>query len=465
MAREGFLGASFFICRQDETRRYPRNICRTLAYDLAFSDWSHARAVWNELNSTPHLASLPIREQVIRLLSKHFGLVQIDNRSTIIVIDALDESIENDEDYHEEGRLIPLLVSAFQNQAVKIFVTSRNEQYIANYFVGIDHDGFKLYYMEKSDASRDIRSFYEYRFHQLVLSHQLGTADWPSTTHLHVLTERTGHLFVYASTIMTFVSAARFDPIERLDSILKHERDPIDRDNVFGPLDKLYMHIIASAVTHNRVINVQLRDRVVTLIGTILLLQHPLRFSSIVALLVTLNSGYSTRVLRTDLESLSSVIPVPESDVDPVEIFHPSFPDFMQDASRCRDPHLRISPPNAHLHIAVACLRLMNSCLRQDICDIQDFTLLNSEITDLQKRLDRCISESLGYSCEYWIQHLVSAPASPTLIEELEKFCEHHLFHWIEVLSLLKVKGTHDALMRAAKWCRVCLLFRPLIPY
>jgi hypothetical protein len=253
MANEGFLGASFFISRQD-----PRNIVRTLAYDLALSDWSRAQAVSNELNSTPHLTSLRIREQVDRLLSKPSGPAQTDNRSIVIVIDALDESVENDEDYHDKDRLIPLLVSAFKHRAVKVFVTSRNEQYIANFFVEIDHDAFKLHHMDKSDASRDIRSYYEYQFHQLVLSRRLVCADWPSTFDLDVLTKLTGHLFIYASTIMTFVSATRFDPIQRLDFVLKHERDSIKRDDVFGPLDKLYTHIIVAAVTHNRVINDQL---------------------------------------------------------------------------------------------------------------------------------------------------------------------------------------------------------------
>jgi hypothetical protein len=46
VARAGFLVASFFISRQDEARRDPGDIVRSLAYDLATYDWSRAQAVW-----------------------------------------------------------------------------------------------------------------------------------------------------------------------------------------------------------------------------------------------------------------------------------------------------------------------------------------------------------------------------------------------------------------------------------
>jgi hypothetical protein len=457
VARTGFTVASFFISRHDEVRRDPGNIVRSLAYDLAAHDWSRAQAIWNELNSIPHLLSLTIPEQVTRLLSRPFGLEHIEEFPIIIIIDALDESTESDSDHARENHLIPLLVSAFKRQSVKIFVASRNEQYILNYMAGMEHGTLRLHHMEKSEASKDVRSFFETKFRQLVQSRNLRY-DWPSSSDLDVLIERTGHLFVYAATIMAFVSDAHEDPEQQLQSILDDKNESMEEDDgVFDQLDKLYTQIILAAVMRKGALNTRRRDRVRMFIGTVIILQSPLPFPSIVDLMMTHDKKYSKQALRTDLEALSSVIPAPQTDVDPVQIYHPSFPDFIQNPNRCRDHGLHVSSSEASQSAAIACLRLVNKGLHKDICEIRDFTVRNRDIYDIHRRLDCFVPQSLRYACIHWMSHIVStASVSSALLEELAHFCKNHIFHWIEVLSLLgSLSAASHGLLRVLDWCRV----------
>jgi hypothetical protein len=458
IARAGCMVASFFISRQDEARRKPENIVRSLAYDLATHDWSRAQAIWNELNSTPHLLSLTVPEQVMRILSKPYGLEHIDDDfPIIIIIDALDESTENDNDHDRGSHLIPLLVSALKHQNVKIFVASRNEQYISNYMARMEHGTLKLHHMEKSEASKDVRSFFKTKFRQLVQSRNLRY-DWPSSSDLDALIERTRHLFVYAATVMAFVSDVHEDPEQQLQSILDYKNESMEEDDgVFDQLDKLYTQIILAVVMRKGALNARRRDRVRTFIGMVIILQSPLPFPSIVDLMMTHDKKYSKQALRTDLEALSSVIPEPQTDVDPVQIYHPSFPDFIQNPNRCRDHGLHVSSSEASQSAAIACLRLMNKGLHKDICEIRELIILNKDIYDLQQRLDRFVPQSLRYACVHWMSHIVCTGSdSSTLLEELGHFCKSHISHWIEVLSLLgSLSAASHGLLHTLHSCRV----------
>jgi hypothetical protein len=454
MALEGVLGASFFISRQNEARRNPHNILRSIAYDLAVLNTSRAQSVWDHLTSAPNITSRHINEQARRFLAYPFPLQQIGGLSFLVVIDALDESDRNQEQEQEE--LISLLVSSLKYQAVKILVTSRDEPRISKMLDGLTDESFKLHRMDQSDVSKDIRAFYETRFQQLIRSRRLKEPNWPSPDDLDILTDRTGFLFIYAATVVNFISAERFSPVKRLHSILASHPESSQHDVDFEDLDKLYTQIVSSAIIVKGSINEHVQSRVKTLIGTIIVLQHPLRFQSIALFMMVFNDTWVEEELRGDLESLASVILMPENEADSVNIFHPSFPDYMQNPSRCKVLNLSVSSGDAHLSVALACLRIMNECLYRDICNIRDFTIENRKISDLPARLNHFVPEWLEYACVHWISHVVSAIVVRPLIEELEKFCKNHIFHWIEVLSLLQnLDAGYHGLPRTLDWSRV----------
>ena len=101
----------------------------------------------------------------------------------------------------------------------------------------------------------------------------------------------------------------------------------------------------------------------------------------------------------------------------------------------------------------------MNQNLKHDICDIRDPSLTNADIEDLKERHDRFLPPELRYACEFWAVHLSQASRSDEeLMKELEVFCNKHILHWVEALSLLeKVSASQRYLPGAIGWCKVSI--------
>jgi hypothetical protein len=124
---------------------------------------------------------------------------------------------------------------------------------------------------------------------------------------------------------------------------------------------------------------------------------------------------------------------------EPVRLFHPSFPEFIVDAARCIDLRFRLDPGESHPVPAARCLIIMNNQLKQDICDIHDPTRTNSTVSDLPERLEKSVSPELRYAAIYWMHHVTSAfVATADVFDALTIFCDDHILHWLELLSLLK---------------------------
>jgi hypothetical protein len=181
------------------------------------------------------LPSLHINEQARHLLARPLALQQVVGISTVIVIDALDELSENED---EEQGLVSLLVS------------------FSNRLDALTDETFKLHCMEQSNVSRDIRSFYESLFRQLIASRRLQLTDWPSSDDLTILTDRTGSLFVYRATIIKFVGTpSRFNTLQRLRSILDFRHSSSQHYVLFQTTDLLYTQIIHAVVMVDNVID------------------------------------------------------------------------------------------------------------------------------------------------------------------------------------------------------------------
>jgi hypothetical protein len=99
----------------------------------------------------------------------------------------------------------------------------------------------------------------------------------------------------------------------------------------------------------------------------------------------------------------------------------------------------------------------MNWDLKYDICKIEDYSLLNSEVGDLQSRLNGHLSAELRYACKYWIVYLIdSLEPDESLRSELRAFCSERLLQWIEALSLLKaLPSALSGLPQAITRCQV----------
>jgi hypothetical protein len=135
-------------------------------------------------------------------------------------------------------------------------------------------------------------------------------------------------------------------------------------------------------------------------IGAVVLVVNPLPPSGI-AELVRLDPKEVTMFLTL----AHSLLALGEDFDQPVKPFHKSFPDFITDPSRCTDTRFYISPKYLHLELAKNCLRMMNDGLEQNLLSLPDYAL-NSEVKDLETRINDRISVALQYACRSWHNHL-----------------------------------------------------------
>jgi hypothetical protein len=93
-------------------------------------------------------------------------------------------------------------------------------------------------------------------------------------------------------------------------------------------------------------------------------------------------------------------------------------------------------------HLAERCMSQLIKLLHMNMCHLHSPSLFNDEILDLKTLLRRHVTAALLYSCRFWIthwlEHICAAGAWAQVPDGLNDFCDEHLLHWIEVLSLTK---------------------------
>jgi hypothetical protein len=67
------------------------------------------------------------------------------------------------------------------------------------------------------------------------------------------------------------------------------------------------------------------------------------------------------------------------------------------------------------------------------------------------------VPDALQYAASFWCTHLAASGSPHSLLSNaLEEFCQKHLFHWVEMLSLLEHVATAEtALLKVIEWSEV----------
>jgi hypothetical protein len=446
--------ASFFISRLAAAdRRDALSIFHTLVYQLAASNGNMLRKVCDALRDDLTLLMKGLSVQIPKLFFPLLLLIP-DSARLVIVIDALDEC-DKDIDGREAGELIPLLMHSLRAapKHARLLITSRDEVSIRNMFNDItggasEQKELRLHDMDNKTVQGDIEIYFRHHLQRIARWANLPAGKWPGDSEFDKLLIRAGVLFVYAATIVRFLDDDMYEPSVRLRLVLAS--DSTSAPETYQMLDLLYAHVLATAATsrggHGRQQD-DLAERVRCLLGTIVCLQQQLPSKDIVSLM-----DLPDELTYRTLGRLRAVLIY--EDRKPVRVFHPSFPDFLANPSRCVDGRFRLEASERHAEIAFRCLVFMNKRLRYDICGSGRPWLQNNEVLHLVDALEDL--GSLCYACMYWAAHLRLAGAQHSrLAGELVLFCEGHLLHWIELLSLMgKLSCIDDYLPGALEWCQ-----------
>jgi len=446
---DGRLGASFFCSRDYSDRSDLHFIFPTLAIQLA-RRYTEFRSIFIPLvQSDPDIAHEPLCNQMKKLIVEPLEKSTI---STVIVIDALDECKDD-----EPASAILSVLGQFISQIprVKFFLTGCPEPRIREGFrlhlPAETTDVFVLHNVEPNLVNNDIRLFFKQSFLEIE-NLRSGLDGWPTEKQLDCLCERAAGLFVYAVATVKFVNHKTGNPKKQLDRLLQSpdsSREGKTKFKADTTLDSLYTSILREAFDGNDPEG----DRMArSVLGAVILATNPLSPSAVATLL-----GFDIEDVLPHLSSVGSLL-LQEDIGSPVRPFHKSFPDFIIDPTRCTDERFRVSPPSHHQELLVGCLELMDWTLEKNMCKLPD-AVMNSEVDDLDERIERHLDLALQYACKSWHKHLVDENTArmPVVISSLHHFLEKKLLSWLEVLSVLgAAREAVDALEVAARWLKVC---------
>ncbi|KAF9649800.1 hypothetical protein BDM02DRAFT_3166192, partial [Thelephora ganbajun] len=441
----GLLGTSFFCSRDFEDHSDLRLIFPTLAFQLAHKYPTFRSVLIPLLRSNPDIVYESLMNQMGELIVKPLKSADV---WTVIVIDALDEC----KDEEPQSAILSVL-GRFVKQIpkVKFFITGRPEPRIKDGFrlpLLVDStDVFVLHDVQPSLINSDIRLFLKHELSEV--ARQRRVEGWPRDEHINVLCHRAGGLFVYAVATVKFLDASTRLPERQLDAIVNFPEHTVHEGRTrFNPkttLDSLYTSILETAFSEE---DQEVDLKVRSIIGAVVLVVNPLPPPAIAELI-----GLDPREVTLFLTSVQSLLTFDEGSKQPVKPFHKSFPDFITDPSRCTDARFWISPKSLHLELAMNCLRVMNGGLEQNLLSLPDYAL-NSEVKDLETRIDDRISDGLRYACRSWHSHLTKTEGDVAgVVSRLRVFLEEKFLAWLEVASVLGVvRGVIVGLEQLILW-------------
>ncbi|KAG8785224.1 hypothetical protein FRC12_017836 [Ceratobasidium sp. 428] len=431
------LGASFFCSQRLPECRDVSRIVPSISYRLSLFSVSFRHALARVLQDDKDAYNQPLQEQFKALLAQPVRKEKDTfPANVVIVIDALDEC----DDQGGVAKVITTLLSHATTLPVKFFVTSRPEPKIIDQMRRQEAEGvrieLRLHELKSTVVRQDIATY---------LTAKLAPARL-SETELNVLVRRSGVLFIYAATVVRFIE---FDSFTRSKQRLKLVLDAsaISSKETNEPLDELYTTILKAALEPKGLIRAE-KEAQETLLRHVVCAREPLSLDVMAGLL----QADSTEQVSTSLRPLQSVLSVSESGI--IGTLHESFPNYL--LNHARAGRFYCDPGRHHAQMAERCFRLIKVPSPPfNICKLESSYLLDDEVPDLDRKMDKAISQALSYACRYWATHLELGYYSHDLLLLLYEFLSERLLLWMEVMNLKKHmwEGV-DALRQAQRWCK-----------
>ncbi|CUA73492.1 putative WD repeat-containing protein all2124 [Nostoc sp, PCC 7120] [Rhizoctonia solani] len=433
------LGASFFCTRSLPTCRDVKLILPTIAYQLArFSD-PFRGALVQVLERDPDVHTKALRVQFQRMILEPLqGVRDSLPNNLVVAIDALDEC----DDGNGVERILEVLLEQASDLPVKFLISSRPEYHIRDRIgKSVRKTQVTLHELEEKMVKADIETY---------LRTELTSLSIPLTKErLEGLVARAGVLFIYAATVIRYITDIDADPFERLDTVLHVIHPATEASNTTEEIDELYEAVLASAFSNPRLGNVEKQRRELVL-HTVVCAQEPLTIEGLAGLL-----GLGHTQVVTALRPLWSVLHISEqSTTDRVNILHASFPDYMLDPGR--SGQFTCKAELHHAKLAQLCFgRIAGNIPQFNICSLESSYKLDGDIPNLDERVKRAITTDLLYACQYWAVHLCLGEKSDERATELHDFLSKRLLLWMEVLNLKKRAEKGIGLVeQAMSWLR-----------
>ena len=339
------LLASFFFSRTDPKRNNEKSLVASIAYQIALNLPQARDAIEAAVERDPAIFQYSIKAQLTTLIIK--PLTQLSDteffRSNpvpyLIIIDGLDECYGRQVQQH----ILDAVFSALEQPSVplKFLICSRAEPHLTHDFTSLRWGGMitRLSLDDGYEQNADIERYLTDSFHSISTTHPLKEyipPNWPTHKVLSTLVKKSSGQFVYADTVVKYISSSRHQPTRRLEVVLGMQIPRNDRP--FAELDALYLGLLSS------VEDVQATIR---LLG-VLIFTHFYKSPERVGEFMFLDPG-EVQCLLLDL---TSVVECVDKQTE-IRMLHASFPDFLLDRSRSGEYYI-----NSSMHADIAQLYL-----------------------------------------------------------------------------------------------------------
>ncbi|KAF2802873.1 uncharacterized protein BDZ99DRAFT_526977 [Mytilinidion resinicola] len=425
-AKQGQLGASFFFKRGEGERGNAKRFLTTIAAQMAVRVPEMRPGITKAIDADPAIADKALKNQFEQLILQPLSKVGESAAPVlIVVIDALDEC-EQDSDIRAILQLLSR-TKGLKPVLLRILVTSRPDFHIRLGFRRMPDSTYEdliLHEVSKDTIEHDIRIYLEDELTRIKEERSLPL-EWPGERCIHTLVNMAVPLFIFAATVCRFVGELSGNPRRRLEDILAYETEDVSKLGItYLPILELLF------ATQDRKEKMKLSGEFQEIVGSIVVLESPLSINSLAHLLGKAKDDISCR-----LDSMHSVLNIPNRDDVPVRLLHLSFREFLVDTSNQKSLFW-VDERARHEELASHCLQLMSgpNGLRQNMCDLQPGTL-KSEVN--KGRITSHLSPELQYACRYWVYHLKQSKRYVSNKATTDTFLRKHFLHWLEAMSLI----------------------------
>ena len=436
----GVLGSCFCFTRVRQHEGLHVKLFPTIARDLADRDLRMrpllAKTIANDrsLRDTADVA-----EQWEKFIVEPLSRLEGSSTGNImVVIDALDESGAES----TRGLILELLSAGHGNFPgnLRILLTSRPLVDICKVLKTTPHIQARSLDDDAESTIGDVQLYISDRLKKLGGTFADETPQQLAT--------KSGGVFEWARLACDFVS----HPVsviakKRLAQIQFH--DPGDGRTL---LDKMYTTFLEEITKGQSDVLVMFRS----VMQQILWLKKPLSISAL--------NFIRDRFPRVDdqypvgeiLNMMASLLCGTNELSTPVRPLHASFYDFLQDEKRSGEFVIREG--DIHHDLAFASLSVMQTCLCFNICGLETSYVLNSEVVDLEKKVEESIPPYLLYGCQFWANHLSQSAGFDTELAQVvgQFVAGEKMLFWLEALGVSQlIREADKALVSAERWFQV----------
>ncbi|KAF5324139.1 hypothetical protein D9619_011134 [Psilocybe cf. subviscida] len=320
--------ANFFFFRADSSRSHASPLLATLLHQILLLYPSLRDRVATVLSTNPLIFDSGLEAQLAQLIVMPLRTIQqssSEHHPLVLLIDGLDEC--DSESKRSQQQILHTFdkVLAEQSCPLRLLVASRDESQIRAAFNRLSASCLQLYLDDEYSPASDIRLFVNAQFEQVKkthpLAHTLNSDTWPSVDDINYIVEKSSGQFIYAATVMRFISDSSASPMLSLERVRGAAQ--LATKSPFSQLDALYTYILSQVNDQDALKDILHAD-----------LSKGNGRPSLMEVLELYNQKYTQ---TTVLSCLADITSIARYQSDRLLFYHASFSDYLSDQSRSGD--------------------------------------------------------------------------------------------------------------------------------